>query len=92
MLAICRRLITGSSARLTRDRGIRYRVEDAVIEGLIDRAGIDPALGARPLRHLLGREIEGLVAEQILRGRVRAGDEAVVSLDEAGRLQVGVGR
>jgi ATP-dependent Clp protease ATP-binding subunit ClpC len=90
MLAICRRLITSSSARLTRDRGIRYRVDDAAIEQLIDRAGVDPALGARPLRHLLGREIESLIADQILRGRVRAGDEAVVSFAD-GRLTVQTG-
>ncbi len=90
MLAICRRLISSSSARLTRDRGIRYRVDDAAIEQLIDRAGVDPALGARPLRHLLGREIEGLLADQILRGRVRAGEEAVVSFSD-GRLSVQTG-
>jgi ATP-dependent Clp protease ATP-binding subunit ClpC len=90
MLAICRRLITSSSARLTRDRGIRYRVDDRAIEQLIYRVGVDPALGARPLRHLLGREIESLIADQILRGRVRAGDEAVVVFSE-GRLSVQVG-
>ena len=44
-----------------------------------ERLAADPALGARPLRHLLGREVESLIAEEILRGRIRAGDEAVVS-------------
>jgi ATP-dependent Clp protease ATP-binding subunit ClpC len=92
MLAICRRLLGGSSARLVHDRGIRYRVEDAVIEQLIDRAGIDPSLGARPLRHLLGREVESLIADAILRGRVRAGEEAIVRLTDEGRLEVAVGR
>jgi ATP-dependent Clp protease ATP-binding subunit ClpC len=92
MLAICRRLLTGSSARLVHDRGIRYRVEEAVIEHLIDRAGIDPSLGARPLRHLLGREVESLLADAILRGRVRAGEEAIVRLTDEGRLEVAVGR
>ena len=91
MLAVCRRLLAASSARLAQDRGIRYRVDDEVVERLIDRAGIDPALGARPLRHLLGREVESLLAEAILRGRVRAGDEARVTLD-AGRLAVEVAR
>ncbi|HVI02991.1 MAG TPA: AAA family ATPase [Enhygromyxa sp.] len=91
MLTICKRLIASSSARLTHDRGIRYRVEDPAIEQLIDRAGIDPALGARPLRHLLGREVESLIAEQILRGRIRAGDEAVVTA-ERGRLVVEIAR
>jgi ATP-dependent Clp protease ATP-binding subunit ClpC len=91
MLTICKRLIASSSARLTHDRGIRYRVEDPAIEQLIDRAGVDPALGARPLRHLLGREVESLIAEQILRGRIRAGDEAVVTA-EGGRLGVEIAR
>jgi ATP-dependent Clp protease ATP-binding subunit ClpC len=91
MLTICKRLIASSSARLTHDRGIRYRVEDPAIEQLIDRAGVDPALGARPLRHLLGREVESLIAEQILRGRIRAGDEAVVTA-ERGRLGVEIVR
>jgi ATP-dependent Clp protease ATP-binding subunit ClpC len=91
MLTICKRLIASSSARLTHDRGIRYRVDDPAIEQLIDRAGIDPALGARPLRHLLGREVESLIAEQILRGRIRAGDEAVVTA-EHGRLGVEISR
>ncbi|WP_157595607.1 AAA family ATPase [Plesiocystis pacifica] len=86
MLAISRRLIASSSKRLTRDRGIRYRVEDEVLERLIERAGIDPALGARPLRHLIGREVESLVADEILRGRVRAGEEVVVRFDERGAL------
>lgn len=92
MLAISRRLIAASSARLVHDRGIRYRVDDDVLEQLIDRAGIDPSLGARPLRHLLGREVESLLADAILRGRVRAGEEALVRLGEDGRLEVGVGR
>lgn len=92
MLAISRRLIAASSARLVHDRGIRYRVDDDVLEQLIDRAGIDPSLGARPLRHLLGREVESLLADAILRGRVRAGEEALVRLGEDRRLEVGVGR
>ena len=91
MLAICQRLIASSSARLTRDRGIRYQVDDAVIERLIERAGVDPALGARPLRHLLGREVESLIAEQILRGRIRAGEQASVRLED-GSLKVCVAR
>lgn len=91
MLDICQRLIASSSARLTRDRGIRYRVEEPAIEALIDRAGVDPALGARPLRHLLGREVESLIAEQILRGRIRAGEQAVVSLED-GALRVSITR
>jgi ATP-dependent Clp protease ATP-binding subunit ClpC len=49
------------------------------------RAGNDPGLGARPLRHLLTREIDPLVADAVLRGRVRAGDAITIDVDH-GRL------
>ncbi len=77
---IAKRLAKASAERLAHDRGIRYELEDAVVEHLIDLAGEDPSLGARPLRHLLSRQVEARVADAILRGQLRAGDVARVHL------------
>ena len=85
MLKICRRLARDSSERLFRERGIRYALTDDACTHLVRLAGRDPALGARPLRHLLTREVESVVAEAVLRGRLRAGMKAEVGLDH-GRL------
>ncbi|MEM7154857.1 MAG: AAA family ATPase [Myxococcota bacterium] len=85
MLKICRRLANDSSERLLRERGIRYALSDDACTHLVRLAGRDPALGARPLRHLLTREVESLVAEAVLRGRLRAGSRAEVEL-QSGRL------
>jgi ATP-dependent Clp protease ATP-binding subunit ClpC len=85
MLRICRRLARDSSERLFRERGIRYVLGDDVYTHLVRLAGRDPALGARPLRHLLTREVESVVAEAVLRGRLRAGTQAEVAL-RGGRL------
>ena len=85
---ICRRMAKASSDRLLHERGVRYALSDAACEHLVMRAGSDPGLGARPLRHLVAREIDPLVAEAVLRGRVRAGDSVTVEV-ERGRLTVG---
>jgi ATP-dependent Clp protease ATP-binding subunit ClpC len=85
MLKICRRLARDSSERLFRERGIRYALADDACAHLVRLAGRDPALGARPLRHLLTREVESVVAEAVLRGRLRAGTQVEVAL-HSGRL------
>ena len=80
MLGICRRLARNSSERLFRERGIRYALADEACEHLVQLAGRDPALGARPLRHLMIREVESVIAEAVLRGRLRAGTQVEVAL------------
>src|SRR5690606_37835191 len=78
---ICRRLARGSSERLFRERGIRYELTDAACERLITLGGDDPQLGARPLRHLLQREVESILADAILRGELRAGTQVEVDVE-----------
>ncbi len=85
MLKICRRLVRNSSDRLFKERGIRYELTEEASGQLVQLAGRDPALGARPLRHLLVREVESVLADAILRGRLRAGVQASVHA-ERGRF------
>jgi ATP-dependent Clp protease ATP-binding subunit ClpC len=87
-IRICRRLVRGSSERLLRERGIRYGLTEAALRHLVALGGRDPMLGARPLRHLLSREVEALVADAVLRGRLRAGARAEVDV-HAGRFRLG---
>jgi ATP-dependent Clp protease ATP-binding subunit ClpC len=44
--------------------------------------GFDPALGARPLRRLVQREVEDSLAERILWGELKPGQ--IVNVDCAG--------
>jgi ATP-dependent Clp protease ATP-binding subunit ClpC len=81
---VCRRLVARSSNRLATERGIAFELTETACDHLIALAGDDPALGARPLRHLLAREVEGLVADEILRGRLRGGQTAIVDHGERG--------
>lgn len=61
---------------------ITVTLEPASVEFLIDK-GYDPAYGARPMRRAVERYLEDPLAEEILRGNVKAGDtiEAVVEKD-----------
>lgn len=78
---ICRRLVRQSSDRLLKERGIRFELSTEAYDHMIALAGRDPSLGARPLRHLLKREVESPIADAILRGKVRAGGQLRVDVD-----------
>jgi ATP-dependent Clp protease ATP-binding subunit ClpB len=70
------------------DRRITVVVSDDIKTWLCDR-GYDPRFGARPLNRLIQKEIGNGLADQIIRGLIKTGDTAVVSLkpDSSG-LQV----
>ena len=57
--------------------GVEQRTKDLLIE-----KGYDPAYGARPMRRAVERYLEDPMAEEILRGNIKAGDTALVSADK----------
>ncbi|MBE9176974.1 ATP-dependent Clp protease ATP-binding subunit [Oculatella sp. LEGE 06141] len=74
------------SARLE-EQEISLDVTDACKERLITE-GFDPSYGARPLRRAIARFIEDNLAEAMLAGTVKAGDTAVLDIDDDGQVQV----
>ena len=67
--------------RLVADRRITLALEPSAREWLADR-GYDPAYGARPLKRVIQREVQDLLAEKILMGEI--GDGAAVSISGGG--------
>ncbi|MBC9953418.1 ATP-dependent Clp protease ATP-binding subunit [Leucobacter sp. cx-42] len=63
------------------DRDMYIEVSQAARERLAD-LGYDPALGARPLRRAIQREIEDQLSERILGAELVAGDTVVVDIEE----------
>jgi ATP-dependent Clp protease ATP-binding subunit ClpB len=63
------------------DRRIALKVDDDIKTWLCDR-GYDPRFGARPLNRLISKETGNGLADQIIRGLVKAGDVAVVAFNE----------
>ena len=79
--SIARLLIAESSERLGQDRDIRYDVEESLIDYLVDTGGYDATLGARPMRQIIQRVVEGAIASAILRGEVHGGDTLSVDIE-----------
>jgi ATP-dependent Clp protease ATP-binding subunit ClpC len=64
-----------------RDMGIELTL--AAKELLAER-GYDPAMGARPLRRTIQREVEDALSEKILFGELRPGQIVVVDVEGIG--------
>ncbi len=77
-------LLTDSSERLGREKGIHYEVLPEVVEQLMSQGGFDRALGARPMRRAMQRLVEAPLADAILQGRFGQGDRIVVSVGSEG--------
>nr|YP_009550163.1 ClpC [Tisochrysis lutea]AUM82471.1 ClpC [Tisochrysis lutea] len=68
-------------------KGIQLEVTDRFKERLIDE-GYNPSYGARPLRRAVMRLLEDSLSEEVLSGRLKSGDTAVVDVDGDGKVQV----
>lgn len=74
---IAGRMLAGVAARLA-ERRILLRVEASAIDALIVAGGYDAALGARPMRRLVGRLVEAPLASALLGGSLVDGCQVVL--------------
>lgn len=88
---ICRLLAADSSRRLKRERGISYGLDEDAVDFVLSQGGYDTRLGARPMRHVLSRIVEGPIAARILEGRLHADEHVQVSTRATGGLVFLVG-
>ena len=70
-----------------REQGITLEVTERFKDRLVEE-GYSPAYGARPLRRAIMRLLEDVLAEEILSGRTKEGDIAVVDVDDTGNVKV----
>ncbi len=67
-------------SRLT-EQDINLEITEAFKERLVEE-GYSPTYGARPLRRAIMRLLEDVLAEEMLSGRLKEGDTAVVDIEE----------
>ena len=75
------RLQTESLRRKLADRGLSLVLDDEALKELA-RRGFDPVYGARPLKRLIQKEIEGGIARAILSGDAHDGDTIRVGVQD----------
>ncbi len=79
------RQIAGRMLQVTGSRmaqqGITLQADDDAVAALA-KDGFDPQYGARPLRRAIQNEVEDVVAEQMLEGKLQSGDTAHIRLKD----------
>ena len=71
------------------DKGIKLNVTDAFKERLVEE-GYNPSYGARPLRRAVMRLLEDSLAEEVLSGRIKDGDNALVDIDDNKKVKINI--
>nr|YP_010903352.1 Clp protease ATP binding subunit [Hypnea cornuta]WCH55805.1 Clp protease ATP binding subunit [Hypnea cornuta] len=69
---------------------IELEVTERFKNRLVDE-GYNPSYGARPLRRAVMRLLEDSLAEEVLSGKIKAGDSAVVDVTDEGKVKVLIG-
>jgi ATP-dependent Clp protease ATP-binding subunit ClpC len=69
------------------EQGIKLEVTERFKDRLVEE-GYNPSYGARPLRRAIMRLLEDSLAEEILSGRIKDGDVAVVDVDDNGQVKI----
>ncbi len=72
-----------------KDKGIKLDVTDAFKERLVEE-GYNPSYGARPLRRAVMRLLEDSLAEEVLSGRMKDGDKALVDIDDNKKVKINI--
>ena len=73
-----------------KQQDIELSVTERFKNRLVDE-GYNPSYGARPLRRAVMRLLEDSLAEEVLGGKIKSGDSAVVDVSEDGQVKVLLG-
>ena len=80
------RLMLDRLTRLLRAQNIVAEFDDSVVEFVAEQ-GFDPEFGARPMKRVIQKEIEGELSKLILKGDINEGDHIKVYIKD-GKLKV----
>ncbi len=76
---IAKRLLSTLTKRVA-EMGIELDFDESAIEKIADE-GFDPVYGARPLRRAIQSQIEDKLSEEMLEGKIKAGDKRTCRFD-----------
>jgi len=79
-------LFVGRLAKRLKEREMTIELTQAA-RSLLAQRGYDPAMGARPLRRTIQRDIEDQLSERILFGQIVAGQNVIVDVEGEGETQ-----
>lgn len=68
------KIMLNDTVRMLRAQKIELEFSDSVIKQLA-KEGFEPEFGARPMQRVINKQIENMLAEQMLRGDLKEGDK-----------------
>ncbi|MEG0437954.1 MAG: AAA family ATPase [Solibacillus sp.] len=68
------------------EQEITLQVDEAVVDWVVEN-GIDPQFGARPLKRFVQRHLETIVARELLKGDVTAGETLRIRMED-GKIRI----
>ncbi len=71
--------------KLLDDRKITLKLDDAALEWLANK-GYDPAYGARPLKRVIQKSLQDMLAERLLAGDIADGSTVLISTSDSGLI------
>lgn len=80
LLQVVELIITGINKTMSSQK-VELTVDDEAKAKLVD-LGYDPRLGARPLRRVVQRTVESVMAKKILSGEAGAGDTVAITIND----------
>lgn len=80
-LSMIAELMLGQVNANLKDQGLTVEIDSQAKAFLVEQ-GFDPKYGARPMRRVIQRAVENVVAKKILSGSVSAGSKLVLSLSD----------
>ncbi|PIR49157.1 hypothetical protein COU80_00200 [Candidatus Peregrinibacteria bacterium CG10_big_fil_rev_8_21_14_0_10_55_24] len=76
-------MLDGIIKDIRREKGVRVLVEQGVVEAIVTK-GYSREFGARAMRRVITDTIENHIADIMLQGNVKRGDEVVIRRDQLG--------
>ena len=80
LLDVLKLLIADINRNLA-DKQIRINLSEEAAQHLVEE-GYDPRLGARPMRRVVQRTVENVIARRMLEGSLQPGDEALLDIGD----------
>ena len=74
-------MIANVNKRIMEQMKLSIELDDAARQWLVDK-GYDSKYGARPLRRTIQNEVEDVLAERILMGKVHAGNKVKITVKD----------
>ena len=80
------RLILNGLLKRAGDSGMNITYDDSVVKLITDK-GYDPLYGARPIKREVQNLVEDTLSEEMLSGRIKAGDTVEMTVGEDGKIK-----